>query len=267
MLRKLMKYEFKATGRTILPLFTAALILSAISGLFAGSNNTFDTVPWAISILLAMTLIISIFVLVIVHAIQRFRQSLLSSEGHLMMTLPVKTDSIILSKLFVTSIWAFGSFLVAVASMLIMSLNGALFSGDGSYFVREARALLAPIAPQAALYTIEVILFIALAIFASILMLYACLSLGMLVNKRRDLFAFGAFVAISTVLQIVLAIAIAIGAAFQAEFRWLDGLFNGLNAFETTQILIPMVILFEAALCALFYGITRYMLKNKMNLL
>ena len=34
MLRKLMKYEFMATGRVFLPLFAALLIISAINRLF-----------------------------------------------------------------------------------------------------------------------------------------------------------------------------------------------------------------------------------------
>lgn len=267
MLRKLMKYEFKATGRIILPLFAALLIVSAVNGLISVLGGSYESIPWALGMLLALTMIISCFVLVIIQAIQRFRQSLLSSEGHLMMTLPVKTDSLILSKMFVSSIWAFGSFLVAVLALLIMSLSGAVFGPDFLVPFRMLGEELSSVALPLAIYLIEAIVFIALAIFSSILMLYACISLGMLVNKRRDLFAFGAFVVISTALQILLAIAIAIGAAFQIEFRWLDTLFSGRSAFETTQILVPVVILFEAALCALFYAITRHMLKRKLNLL
>ena len=259
MLGKLMKYEFMATGRIFLPLFAALLVVSAINRLFQSLN--LET-PSVIGVILSVVLIVGILILTFILTLQRFRNNLMSNEGYLMMTLPVRPDSLILSKLFVASIWTVASTVVVVVSIIIMATSGLDF-----YMMKiQIRLFFEQIAlpaPQIFVYVVEAVVFIALSLFSGILLLYACMSLSMLVNKRRGLFTFGAYIVITTAMQTVFSVLIAIGAAVH-----IYDLFNitSLSDFGQIQIIILLLLVAEAALCVVFYYVTRYMLKNKLNL-
>ena len=264
MLGKLMKYEFMATGRVFLPLFAALLIVSVINRIFQSLELQ---VPSVLGIILSVVLIVGICVLTLIITLQRFRNNLLSNEGYLMMTLPVSTNSLILSKLFVAAIWTVVSFVVVVASVMIMAMSGI----DLQDIVISARLFFNNILAETTLesthlvvFSIEAVVCIILSVLSGILFLYACMSLSMLVNKRRWLFTFGAYVVISTALQILFSVLVAIGAAAGIT-EVFD--FSAWNTFGLSQMIILIFLVIEAALCVAYYYVTRYMLKRRLNLL
>ena len=260
MLKKLMKYEFMAMGRVFLPLFAALILLSLINRLL--SYLPVDA-PQVIGTIISVVLMVGIMVLTLVLTLQRFRKNLLSNEGHLMMTLPVKADRLILSKLFVAAICGVASVVVVAISIVIMAMTAVDFS-DFIKVLKPLGEIFASYPAQSVIYVVEAIILMALSVFSAILMLYTCMSLSMLVNKRRGLFTFGAFVVITTVLQTIAAAFIAVvtvaGAGNVFEFL------SDFSAFGLSQIAIWIWIIVEFALCAAFYVITRYMLKNRLNL-
>lgn len=257
MLRKLMKYEFMATGRIFLPLFAALIVISTINGLL--TNLPFQA-PQIIVGVVSVVLMVGIMVLSFVITLQRFRSNLLSSEGYLMMTLPVKTDSLILSKLFTAAIWSVASLIVVAISIMIMMMSSVnlsdLISSLRNAF-EGANLLLF------AVYSVEAIVIVSLSLFAWILMLYTCMSLSMLVNKRRGLLTFGAYIVISIVLQIIFAVVVAVLIALDAKDLLSFIMFP--NSFGI-HIILLIIITAGLALCSAFYFITRYMLKRKLNL-
>jgi len=261
MLRKLMKYEFTAMGRIFLPLFGALIIVSIVNRLLA---NLPALAPVTIGRVLSGILIAGILVATLILILQRFRKNLLSDEGYLMMTLPVCTDRLILSKLFVAAICSVASFIVVTISILIMTFPTISWSEFIGFF-EQLYKMIEESPLRTIVYTIEVILAGAVLIFSGILMLYACMSLSMLVNKRRGLFTFGAFIVISTGLQIIIAILASIVQTTNIG-AWLSEALDGMSTFAQSQVIIMFVIVLELALCTGFYIITRFMLKNKLNL-
>ena len=259
MLRKLMKYEFRATGRIFLPMYAALIIIAGVNRLLMSLK--LET-PSMIGTVVSVILIIGIFVLTIILAIQRFNRNLLSNEGYLMMTLPVKTDSIILSKLFAAAVWAAGSFAVVMLALFIMAGNRGVFLEFESLWISWNYSLSTL---QIVIYLIELAIIAIISIIVSALLLYTCISLSMLVNKRRGLFAFGAFVVITTVLQILLAIGVAILRTMTIG-NFFNRLFGGLSFFGGLQVAIVAIFICEIVMSAVFYLITRHMLKNRLNL-
>ena len=93
MLKKLLKYEFKATARTYGGMYLALL---AASVLFGGSvrrwngtnSDTYSTLVGLLS-LVYTAVIIGTVVVTIMTIVQRFYRNLLGREGYLMHTLPV----------------------------------------------------------------------------------------------------------------------------------------------------------------------------------
>lgn len=93
MLRKLLKYEFKATGRLIGVIYLAVLAAAIVTGIIGRfSDATIDN-PIAFMIFVAIyaILIVALIVVTILMIIERFYKNMLTGEGYLMHTLPVPT--------------------------------------------------------------------------------------------------------------------------------------------------------------------------------
>lgn len=257
MLGKLLKYEFKATGRIFLPMLGALLIVSMINRLFSSLN--FE-VPSIIGTAISVILIIGIFALTLIITIQRFSKNLLGSEGYLMFTLPVKSDSLIWSKLIIATIWNIISMIVVVIAITIMAMTNISII-DIVEFISDTLRFLGIRGGNIPLLGIETIVTIILSLFAFILMLYACLALSMLVNKRRGLCAFAVFVIFNIISQIIASLTASTGI-----LRSLYEFATGLSSPQIVHTALIITIIIELIDCAIFYILTRYMLTRKLNL-
>jgi len=259
MLKKLMKYEFMATGRVFLPMFAALIVLSVVNKLLSYLST--DT-PQVIGTVVSVMLMVGIFVLTLVLTLQRFRSNLLTNEGYLTMTLPVDTNRLILSKMFVSTVWIIASAIVVTASIMIMAMVSFSFR-DLANFFRNIYNILSINPTQFIIYIIEFIVLVVFSLFSGILLLYTCMSLSMLVNKRRGLFTFVAFIVITTAMQIIGTVMAVIGDSMNIT-KYFD--FSRFDSFGISQVAIFFVLTVEIILCVIFYFVTRYMLKNRLNL-
>lgn len=132
MLKKLLKYEFKATARTYGGMYLALL---AASVLFGGSvrrwngtnSDTYSTLVGLLS-LVYTAVIIGTVVVTIMTIVQRFYRNLLGREGYLMHTLPVTEAQLVGSKLISSAVWLLASAVVGVVSLVVMFCVGADFT-------------------------------------------------------------------------------------------------------------------------------------------
>ena len=97
MLRKLIRYEFLATGRIFLPLYGAFVLISLImrgamqiQNIWRIEENSFMNLLMVIPMLLYVGMFVATVVGTILIAISRFYKNLLSEEGYLTFTLPAK---------------------------------------------------------------------------------------------------------------------------------------------------------------------------------
>ena len=129
MLSKLLKYEFKATGRTYGGLYLAILAAAALLGIsFRIPALLVHTAPIAVLMIVYMALVVAVVVMTILTIIQRFTRNLLGREGYLMHTLPVSSVQLILSKLLSSMVWVLCSILVVALSFVVFSLFGSISS-------------------------------------------------------------------------------------------------------------------------------------------
>ena len=93
MLGKLIKYEFRATQRTILPLLAASLVLAVLANFSMRSigreHSVFVQVLTSALLMFFGLSIFACLLMSLVMMIQRFQRNLLTDEGYLMFTLPV----------------------------------------------------------------------------------------------------------------------------------------------------------------------------------
>lgn len=133
MLRKLLKHEFRATGRIMLPLFGILLLVSVGANFSSrGMLNSDSSLLRTLGTIFIMLFIVGIFAVGIISfvlMINRFYKNLLQDEGYVMMTLPVCVHQQIWSKLIVSTVWFAATVVVIGLSCCIMAFD-IRFVGD-----------------------------------------------------------------------------------------------------------------------------------------
>lgn len=274
MLGKLIKYEFKACGRTFFPLYIGILVLAAINGLCnnynifsIGDNGTslsfsIENVQ-GILMLVLFALFVALFVLTILLTIQRFKKNLLDEEGYLMFTLPVSTKSLILSKYLVAIIFIALSTLVAVVSfMFIGFFSGKINLQDiASMFTLD---MFKDILPAQDLWKFILYIITGMLIMYSmfIFTVYLSISVGQFpqFNKHRVPASIIAFFVINTVLSYIQKL---INNYIFTSSTTTEITSN--TSFTITGYDVLGVVLNILLVVVLFMG-TDWILNNKLNL-
>lgn len=119
MLRKLLKHEFRATGRFMWVIYLAMLVLSVAANVSTRMlDRTDNSILNGIMIMVLVAWVLALIiggVMITVLLIQRFYKNLLTDEGYLMFTLPTTVHHLVLSKLIVTVAW----FLVTMVAYVL----------------------------------------------------------------------------------------------------------------------------------------------------
>ena len=258
MLNKLLKYEFKSTGRTILPIYGALLITSFLTRLFVFnkdfSNSFFLSLFQVVISSLFGFLLMAVCILTLVVSLQRFYKNLLGEEGYLSMTLPVRPWQHILCKSLTSLVWYIFSSIAAILAFVILAYEKGML-GD---FFKAIVTLIRRGSLNAQILTAcgEFFLFAALGILAFTMMLYASMALGQLNANKRLLTSFGAFLALNFLVQILMGVLgnLAVQWVFPMSSRW------ALNVALLLSIVVELFFL------AGFFAITNYILSRKLNL-
>lgn len=260
MLRKLVKYELKATLRLLIPLYLILLIISIINRIVF-SMNGYDGQFNIIGQFFMVTYITSIFgvtITTLIYMVVRFYRNLLTDEGYLMFTLPAKTHELITSKLLVTLLWTIISIAAVLVSTFIVfatpdSINFTLegIRGGIGAFNRE-------VGGSWVLVLVEFILTILLGIVAKILMVYASIAIGQLFSKHKIIGSFVAYIAIYTIIQFLMMILIIPIGLFMSN--------KPIEAWILPQLFFPITLVILAVGSVGFYFVTNYIFKRKLNL-
>ncbi|HAE60947.1 MAG TPA: ABC transporter permease [Eubacteriaceae bacterium] len=271
MLKKLLKYELKATARLFIPLYAALLgfaiinrIINPFSIIESSASASMKTIFAYLSLTAYFAIIVGIIAMTLIIMIQRFYKSLLGDEGYLMFTLPVSTSFHITSKLVVSLVWTLTSFLSTVISIFIIINEPGLISELPEAFKAFHQIL----------GTFGMVLFslsALLAICAYILMIYAAISLGHQFQKNKLIASFGMYCVLYFINQGIIAISLFTFGNFY--FEWLvssngaDMLIGSSNPeiFELNLVLIFYMI-FTALLTAAYFLLTNHILKKRLNL-
>lgn len=244
MLGKLIKYDLKAMGKTIIPFWAALLIsgwLLAIQSRFGKITEV--TRMNGLMLIICVAVITAVLVMNVVIVIQRFWKGLLKEEGYLMFTLPVSARNLILSKLVSALLISLGTVIVIIL-MFIPWILGMSHGISWSDVVELFHSLNINIVKST---TYGVVLLI-VEILCSIYHVYAAMAIGQLSNRNRFLFSFVAYVAISIILSIL--------ATIGEEFFHL-----GMSQFEWKYYLIVAIVEI-----IIYHIVTEYILTKKLNL-
>jgi hypothetical protein len=203
MLSKLLKYEIKATGRIFLPIYSALLIFAVVNRFVQAFSQGQWQMPAVISMAVYIAIMVAMFVMTLIVMIQRFYKNLLSDEGYLMLTLPVRPWSHIVCKLLVSMLWIMASGMAALLSIMIIALQKDSISA----LIREAvpffQQVFAYVGSRIFLWSLEAAIGFLLSIVSGILIVYASIAIGHLFDNHKIFASFGAFVILNTLSQIL----------------------------------------------------------------
>ena len=271
MLKKLLKYEFYATGRYLLPLLAVLIAASAAAGLSIRVLGTPDagraaSVFAAIFVVLFFLSVMALAAVTVVVIVYRFYKNLLGSEGYLMHTLPVTEAQLVGSKLISSAVWLLASAVVGVVSLVVMFCVGADFTQlDLSNLLDDWAALRTSFEGD----LLAILLWTALLCYArmlcTMLCIYAACMVGHLFRAHNGVASVGAFFLMSwgqgrveNLLNAGGFVRILMGSAGDTIVSE--------AANHSTLIFFAASFAITAVFGAVYFILTCWLMKNKLNL-
>ena len=266
MLSKLLKHEFRATGRILLPIY---LLLAVSTGLFCLTMNIDQTANYrALSIfrgLVVFAFFVTIFgagIVTLALMVYRFYKNYMTEEGYLMFTLPVTTGQLIWSKVIVALVW---TLVTSLATMAALTLAVVASPGWTFYFpdFRELwQQLLSQVSGgQVAAFILEFVAIVLFAILGSYLMFYAAIALGHSFANHKIFLSVVFYLAFSIAMQTVFSFGGIYGLIAAGE----NGYFSGDPLVWIHQLSL-VAVGSTLLIAAVFYVVTHLMLKMRLNL-
>lgn len=290
MLGKLIKHDFKALSRLLIPTILAILGATVIISLtvrfnFSGSMSALADSPWAqlLSVMSAVVTgimvlaIIAAFVLILFVIYQHFYKSFMTSQGYLTFTLPVTTNSLLWSKLITAVLWlaisAVAGFLcINIFALLAPSENGLINMDVFSFYGELFRSFSHFGTGDIWTVILEILLFAVIGGATTILHIYLALIIGGVVSQKHKLLAgIGFYFVINIAMGIITS-------ATQIFFlnSVVESGGNVISGNTPAQVLSAIVNAIQpyywttlatiAVFGVVFFILSHYLLKNKLNL-
>ena len=287
MLGKLIKHEFRATGRLMAPLFGALLLLAVFSRV---TNQILQQVPnptrvlYIVSVLLAIVYVLAglgVMVFSTVLMIKRFHQNFLTDEGYLMFTLPVGVHSLLWSKLLTAALFFLFTFAAELLALTIVIWQGGVSAGVYNNFISGLRELGSYYTGNGIAIALETFAMLFVSLLVTCLLFYAPMSIGYSFANHKGLLSVVFYFVIQAVLQIF-------GVSTLAGLADDSSLLNHLlqNVFSGGRMVIVNGVVSEAphavaqffhgamllslladlVLGAILYFLTYFMLRKRRNL-
>ena len=264
MLRKLMKHEFRATGRVMGPLF-GLLLIAAIAarfsvGVLLESSARFLNLLGGLFTTAFVIAIVGVCVMSLVLMINRFRTNLLGDEGYIMFTLPASVHQQIWSKLIVSAVWFIAAGLAVAAASFILVAQQGFWEEIRRGFAEIFRHLTAYYAFNGTAFLFELLALIFVGCCVLCLEFYAAMAIGHSFAAHKVLYSVLSFLGLQFVMQL-LSGGILVGTNYDFLVVALPS--DGVLAMHSVML---TMIVSTAVFGAVYYVITTMFLKKRLNL-
>lgn len=261
MLTKLLHYEFRATGRIVLPIAAGVLVLNvlaAVLGYFI--QNTADSMPLVgvAMVLLIFAAYISLLVFFVICYFVEVRQfyRLLGDSGYLMLALPVQPWKHIATKVICGTVWTlFGALFVSLcAAISTLSYNAAEFS---------------PVNPGDFWFCALLLLIFVVCIAGALLHMYLACAFAAQFTQQRLLISIAAYFVIGFAGQMAALVAVAI-FAFRG-YKYVNSVdltatAASLGSDNIVFLILLAVLVLVVLVDALLWALTQWFMTKRLNL-
>lgn len=272
MLGKLIKHEFRATGRIMVPVLLAVLALAVLA------NISFLVIDYVSNAFLSMLLglliaayfigLVALGVITIIIMVYRFYKNMLGDHGYLMMTLPTDVHSLVWSKLIVSLVWFIVTALAIMATLIATGITLTGMEGVMEFQnFPPMSEIIAAICRETG-YTpaglvglgIEFLVIVIASCLFTCLHFYAAMSLGHIFSSHKVLLSVVFYIAINIAIQIFSSAA-ALGVGMS-----LDNFYGGEMAFKFFSYALHFMLGLLAVQGVALYFTTTVTLKKGLNL-
>ncbi len=257
MLGKLLKHEWKATARRYglfylilasITVFTAIIHAIPVDNIFYTMGETSLIVMYIVSLC-------GVIFCSTGMAIVRFYKNMVSDEGYLTFTLPVKVEQLVFVKFLVAYIWQLVTVILCILSLFSVFVIGHIEMGeffDGVSSLADMAGKMVPV----------FIVMMLISMMYQLMIYYLSIAIGQRFGNYKILASIIAYCALSFVIELVLMLIIlgifgAVGFMEMAESMYTV---DGMAGFY----LMTMGLSLVAGIAA--YFVTCYQLKKKLNL-
>ncbi|MGM9619480.1 MAG: hypothetical protein ACI3W8_06590 [Oscillospiraceae bacterium] len=272
MLSKLLKHEFRATSRVMLPLYLLLLCLAVFTHIMmrimGSAEHWFVATLGGVSIFAFVVGIIAVSLMSLIIMVNRFHTNLMGPQGYLMMTLPTSTHSLIFSKVLTAIVWFAATAVACILAVILATFSGDMYAElldffhEAFFYMGQMETLTRT---QVIVLLLEALLAGVIGMVFFCLEVYASIAAGHSFNKHKVLLSFAFFFGFNFLLEILGTSLLIFAVQPDNNFFLLDFCNFG-TLFSSAQVSIWGTILWEVVLCAVFYFVTWYMMKKRLNL-
>ena len=268
MVKKLIKHEFMALSRMLVPMYVIILGLAVLTRtivFFENDSIIYNIISVSVIAMLAIGIVVSL-VYTLVAGIIRFYRNLFSKEGYLTFTLPVSVEAHLFTKLLCAVVSYIASFAVIFAAGCIATSGELLveiFKAAG-YLLGTAHTA---IGANLTFYIIELAVLFFITICTGYMLFYACMCIGQLAKRSRVLLALGVYFGyyyltqiIATVIMIVFSV-VSDKPFFYNILQWIE-----MHPTQFIHIALTGALVVEVILGGVYYLIAHTIMKKKLNL-
>ncbi|MBR0119679.1 MAG: hypothetical protein IJM01_06090 [Eubacterium sp.] len=274
MLGKMIKHEFKATGRLILPLFLLVIVMTPVLALLnklashIGRKSLAGGLLSGISMVSFVAMMIGACVAVFIYIMVRFYKTIATSEAYMTFCLPVNSHHVMLSKLIVATVWQVLTVAIAIGSLYIMFIINGIIE-PGTVFSHMERMLTSSGIEYGSLFgfLFKIGAMIFISMITSILSWYLAVCLGQIFQEKRVLMSIVMYMGIYMVMQIIyMCILLPFILSHSSEFTMGEAkaINMQMNAEFPSGLLLAVGII-NIVLAVVFYVVGTQILKKKTN--
>ncbi len=274
MLGKMIKHEFKATGRLILPLFLLVIVMTPVLALLnklashIGRKSLAGGLLSGISMVSFVAMMIGACVAVFIYIMVRFYKTIATSEAYMTFCLPVNSHHVMLSKLIVATVWQVLTVAIAIGSLYIMFIINGIIE-PGTVFSHMERMLTSSGIEYGSLFgfLFKIGTMIFISMITSILSWYLAVCLGQIFQEKRVLMSIVMYVGIYMVMQIIyMCILLPFILSHSSEFTMGEAkaINMQMNAEFPSGLLLAVGII-NIVFAVVFYVVGTQILKKKTN--
>jgi len=268
MLRKLMKHEFRATGRIMLPMFLLVLVTSVGANIstrtLLETDHPFLNIVGVVLLGSFTIAIASTCIMTVVLAVNRFYKNILRDEGYVMMTLPVSVHQQVWAKLLVSLVWFLATAAVVALGGLILVFRIDLVESFWAGMQELLRALFINAnipAINAWLFYLEIFVLMIAGCLQVCLQFYSAMAIGHSFSKHKILWSIASYFGIDFVLDMLGA-----GIMIMLDVLEVNIVLAQMPINPVTHTILLATLSAAALIGAFHYFLTTFFLKKRLNL-
>ena len=262
MLKKLLKYDFKSTTKSLLPFYGIIILLSALVRVTGIVKDHFPITKfiYAMMLVLFVIAIVAIVLYTFLVAIRHFYKTVLKDEGYLTHTLPVKRNHIILSQTITALIF----FLISCITILIALFISFYSKGAIKTIFTTLNEIFKAMETNPTIGYTYIIIIGLVGYMSYVLIFYLSLILGHQKSKNKLVYSFIYGLIIYSIIQVLSFISLGVAILFD------HNIINVMNDASATFKDMASVLISSGVLSCMIpfacYFISCKAINTKLNL-